>query len=103
MRVLGHSHWLHPLQVIHNSKPVESEAASWKMVDTFNTETIGPSVCDLMDGITLEGNVILATKNCPYATHFSVNILKLPFSYAFQLCLSVALKTQMMSNSWCQN
>lgn len=67
--MLESPHRLHTAKVVHDGEPVEGQTAVGEMVDVLNTEGVGTSVCNLVDGVTLMGNIPITAEYCPDTAH----------------------------------
>ena len=69
--VLESSHWLHSIQIIHDSQSVKGKARAWKMIDIFYSESVWSPVCDLVRCVALERDVPVTPEYSPYTAHGS--------------------------------
>lgn len=63
------AHWLHAPDVVHNGETVEAQAAVAEVVDVLDSEGVGPTMRDVVDGVALHGDVVIAPKHGPDAAH----------------------------------
>ncbi|PVD30866.1 hypothetical protein C0Q70_10141 [Pomacea canaliculata] len=63
------AHWLHAPDVVHDGEAVEAQAAVAEVVDVLDSEGVWPPMRDVVDGVALHGDVVIASKHGPDAAH----------------------------------